>query len=286
MLLFELTCLLIVAAYLVSALKRSETPRKLLARFVVLFLASFVAEDTCIRAYHLYQYSPSWFPFLDRVPLLIALIWPTVILSASELATALGPRRGRAGSPAVDALTVGALVFTDAAFIEPVSVHAGLWSWNAPGLLGVPLIGLLGWALFAASCQAVLRNNDRRGRRALADLAVILAAPLLTHLGLLLLHWTTLRWVNTEVSPWTAAALAWIAGLMLLALSLGKQARRTISRPILTSRIPASLLFLGLLLWRCRSDLPLVVYALAFPPPYLSLIDWRAWVRRAREQEG
>src|SRR3954465_1154321 len=84
MLLYELTCAAIVALYV--AARRDAIPT-----LALLAVAGFVGEDSVIRAYGFYFYSPRWPLFLDRVPLLIVLIWPVVIHSAWRLGRALAP---------------------------------------------------------------------------------------------------------------------------------------------------------------------------------------------------
>ena len=58
----------------------------------LLAVAGFLGEDSVIRAYGFYFYSPRWHLFLDRVPLMIVVIWPVVIHSAWSLARRLAPR--------------------------------------------------------------------------------------------------------------------------------------------------------------------------------------------------
>jgi len=277
MLLFQGLCLVIVLAYLGSALTRASSRRVYLRRFALLCAASWLVEDSCVRLYGLYAYDPSWL-LLDRVPLLVVLIWPTVILSAAELAGHLR-RRGGAPSSAALALTGGALVLGDASFIEPIAVQARLWSWTEPGILGVPPIGLVGWGLFAGLCHALLGRSDRRGARAKGDLATMVLAPLLTHAGLLALWWSAARWLTGGIPPWAAVTTAWLVSLGLTSAALHGAVRRRIPASVLTTRIPASLLFLGLLAVHGRRNLPLVIYAAAFPAPYLALIDWRSLLR-------
>jgi hypothetical protein len=277
MLLIEILCLGIVAVYLLLARRRLQDPSAYLRRFLVLAAASWAAEDSCIRLYGFYAYSPEWYPFLDRVPLLIVLIWPVVILSAAELARHLLHE----GRGAELALAGGALVLGDASFIEPISVQAGLWSWSEPGFLGVPPIGVCGWALFASASLSVFAWNDRTPARASGlDLVAIAIAPIATHAGLLALWWGGLRWLSSPIPDQAAAIVAWLAALILTALSLRARARRRIPVGAMTSRIPAAVFFLALLAIHGRRSPALVAYALAFNPPYLSLTNWRAVLGR------
>ncbi|NOZ01223.1 MAG: hypothetical protein GXP54_04960, partial [Deltaproteobacteria bacterium] len=47
--------------------------------------AAWLAEDSCIRMFGFYGYADGWHLFLDRVPVMVALIWPLVILSARDI---------------------------------------------------------------------------------------------------------------------------------------------------------------------------------------------------------
>ena len=143
----ELVCAAIVALYAVAR-------RDALPELALLAVAGFVGEDSVIRAYGFYSYSPRWHLFLDRVPLAIVLIWPIVIHSAWRWRAAW--RRAPALAPLVGA----AIVLADASLIEPIAVHAGLWTWTEPGLFAVPPIGIIGWAYFAGAAIACLEASS------------------------------------------------------------------------------------------------------------------------------
>lgn len=267
MLLLSLLCLGIVAVHVTVAAVRSPRPTVFLRRVALTAAASFVAEDTCMRLYGFYAYNPRWVPFLDRLPLMVALIWPGVVLSSQELATRLLGEGRRRWVPLVGAV----LVVCDASFMEPLAVKAGLWRWFEPGFFGVPPVGVLGWGLFAGAAMALFERNDRQARSGLHDGALLLLAPAFTHLGLLAAWWGALRWFNDPIPGWAAAGAAWTLGLGLTALSLRHRASRLVPLGAMATRVPAALFFFGLLWLHGRSDLPLVVFALAFAPPYLSL---------------
>jgi hypothetical protein len=270
MLLLEAICLVIVAVFLGAALARTPDRLGYLRRFAILALGSWLAEESCIRLYGFYSYNPDWFPFLDRVPLPVVLIWPVVILSGGELVRCLLGQDHR-WLP----IASGALVLTDASLIEPVAVRAGLWAWCEPGFLGVPPIGVLGWAFFAGVCAAVFASNDRRRRSPWADLALPLVAPAATHAALLGVWWGAARWARAPIPPWPAAAVAWAASATLLLLAIRSRARRRIPLAAVLTRVPAAGFFFALLALHGRDQPSLVVYALAFAPPYFALIDWR-----------
>lgn len=226
----------------------------------VIAVASWVAEVSCIRLYGFYEYDAPWTLFVDVMPVLVALIWPFVILSAREL-------RERAKLPAAAVLVI---VLYDAALIEPVAVRAGLWSWNEPGLFGVPVIGILGWGFFAATVSFLFDRLHGAKRW----LAVILA-PAATHVFLLAVWWGGLRWIlRAEISATVAAVVA-----LGVALMLGLTVRRKklqVGLDAMAPRMAAAGLFFALLFWRGTDTAPLMVYGLTFAVPYVLATRWRA----------
>lgn len=254
MLALELACAAIVATYVVAR-RRDWRVLALLA------VAGFVGEDSVIRAYGFYYYSPRWHLFLDRVPTMIVVIWPIVIHSAWALARRLAPARHVA-------VCAAAIVLADASLIEPIAVHAGLWTWTEPGLFAVPPIGILGWAYFAGACIAIL---DAARRRGLWRLVVVAAGPLATHVLLVASWWAALRWVSRPLPAWPAVALGW---LVLGALAVAA-ARRRLGRKVpaaeLALRAPGAAFFFVLLgVYGGNSPL-LCAWSAAFAPPYLAL---------------
>ena len=211
MLATELACGAIVVLYTFLRLRAPGANRAaVMARLVLLACAGWVGEDSVIRAYGFYGYAAGWSLFLDRVPLLIVVIWPVVIDSAHVLA-----RRLVSGSARV-ALTGGLIVLADASLIEPIAVHAHLWSWsaeNARSIFDVPPIGILGWGYFAAAAIARLELREERKLTAWGDAAVIAVAPLATHAALVASWWCAFRWVVGEPSPWLFVAVAWCAAV-------------------------------------------------------------------------
>ncbi len=264
MILLQAACVGIVLVY---AALRVHADRGFPARFALLALAGLVGEDTMIRAYGFYAYAPSWWCFVDRVPLLIVVIWPVVIDSADALARALLGKDARDTDPRVAGLA-SAIVLFDAALIEPVAVRAGLWAWTAPGAFGVPPVGVLGWGFFALFVLLLL---PRLGR--LRPL-VLLLAPAATHLALVVSWWAALRWMRGVIAPWAAAMTALILGATLAALAWRRNLRARVRPRVLLLRAPGALFFFVLLAAHAR-EVELVVYAVAFAPPYLALLEAR-----------
>jgi len=267
---FQFLCLAIIALYLVVRIRHQPGPVRLLRRLFLLALASFVGEDTCIRAYGFYAYSPAWTPFVDRVPLVVVMIWPIVIHSAWDLARQLLG----AGHRLVPLLG-GGIVLADAALIEPIAVAAGLWWWTEPGLFGVPPIGVLGWGFFGTTAIALLERAEGTGRLA-PELGVVVLTPLTTHVLLVVAWWGALRWVNGPVPSVVAATTVWVLSVGVAVIAWRRRLRDHVLLDLILVRVPPALLFFGLLGRYGRESAALVAWGLAFAPPYLALVPWRS----------
>jgi len=273
-LILELACTALILMYLVACLRRVDDRARLLRRLGLLVVAAWLTEDTVIHAYGFYAYSPRWSVFVDRVPLMVILIWPMVIHSSWRLARCLlTPAGERAESPSVIArapLVGAAMVFADAWLIEPVSVEAGLWWWTHPGLFAVPPIGVLGWALFAGLAMAVLG----RARSAWQELLVLVIAPIGTHLLLLATWWGLFRWVEGTIPPAPAIGLVWLFSLALFVTALRRRVMHKMPLGELMLRIPAAMFFFVLLGIHGRDVPTLVAWVIAFAPPYCAITPW------------
>ena len=185
--------------------------RHILLAYVSLAVAGWVGEETCIRFYDFYRYSDAWWLHLDRVPLLITLIWPLVILSARDVARALG-----ALSVGGIAVAVFAIVLVDASMVEIIAVARGMWSWAEPGYLHVPILGIIGWVFFAASAVMWLEWCDRHARR--WRILVVVLGPIAAHALILAAWWGCFRWtLRGAMTPpvWimmvpAVAVIAWL----------------------------------------------------------------------------
>lgn len=253
----QLGCLAIVLLYLGLRLRHEQHASRFLGRFALLMVASWLAEDTCIRAYGFYAYDPRWFGFIDQVPILIIAIWPVVIHSALDLVAQASTR-----SPRHIALLGAAIVLSDAALIEPIAVRVGLWHWTEPGLFAVPPIGILGWAMFTAFAMYVLRSR-------LHPLWLVLIAPLGTHLLLLAGWYGLFRHVNGTITP--------LAGILVAALVANLVIVRVLRAPSLPLgtvmlRAPGALFFFALLVMYALDDAALTIYAALFAVPWLIVV--------------
>ena len=260
----ELCCLAVVALWVALRFiaEPAATRGRLTQQMLVVAGAAWVAEDSSIRLYGFYFYDPDrWRVFVDQVPLLILLIWPVVVTSALDLAAALGAVRARL--PA----WLFVLVVADAWFIEPIAVDAGLWSWTQPGPFGVPTIGVLGWGCFAAGIGAVVG----RGWPLVTALVV---GPAACHALVLVLWWGAFRWLPDVPHPFLLPAAAWLVALTIVGAVW--RHRPAGLRRLVWLRAPAAIFFFTLL-WlygREEDDGPLLLWALAFAPPWLALLAW------------
>jgi len=263
MIVLETACLIIMMFYLIMRLHGVPNKTNILLRFAAVATAAWIAEDSAIRLYGFYQYSPHWSVFVDQVPLMVMLIWPIVVDSAIVMAGG-GTEKHRA----LTTVLVGALVLSDASLIEPVAVFSGLWSWNAPGLFGVPPIGVFGWAFFAFAVTGIVRRLATNDHMKL--LLIPLLAPLATHALLLAAWWSSLRWVSVPLNIGWAAALLWSLSLVVTVSVVRRRPGDRVQPQILAARVPAALFFFGLLALR-GGEADLWTWVLAFVPPYLAL---------------
>lgn len=275
MLVLQLSCAAILALFTVVRVGRDPDPARVLRRLALLAVASWIGEESCIHLYAFYFYSPAWSLHLDRVPLLIPLIWPVVILSAHDLAIHVLRPPGRAPRPFAVPLLGAAVVLADASLIEPIAVASGLWTWTHPGLFSVPLIGIAGWSFFAGAAMAVFDRADRASPPdARIEALVLVVAPAATHALLVVTWWAAFRWTQGLVAPWPVVALAWALSIALGVLAWRAGLRRRIPAVLMWLRMPAAAFFFALLALHGRDLAPLVAYALAFAPPYLAMTAW------------
>ena len=275
MLVLQLSCAAILALFVVMRVSRDPAPARVLRRLALLAVASWLGEDSCIHLYHYYFYSPDWSLQIDQVPLLIPLIWPVVILSASDLAGFISRVNNRSTHLLTIPLLGAAIVLADASLIEPIAVASGLWTWTAPGLFAVPLIGIVGWSCFAGAAMAVFDREDRRAApRPRHEALVLVIAPLATHALILGTWWGLFRWTPGLIAPWPVVAIAWTLSIALAVHAWRTAVRRRIPAIFMWLRVPAAGFFFVLLALHGRGIAPLVAYALAFAPPYLAMTAW------------
>ncbi len=255
---FEAACVAVIGLTL-AAMARTRPVDQLLRDYAVLAVAAWIGEESCVAWYDFYHYAPAWHVRLDRVPVLVPLIWPLVILSARQVTRALRPGRGVGR-----AIAVGAVVAFDASLVEVIAVRAKLWGWAEPGHLGVPVIGILGWGFFAMTADLVLQQRWRWRR-----LALIVAAPAGAHLLILASWWGLFRWtVRGDLGDSSVAAVLVIGALATLWVARRRAAGYAIPLETALPRVTAAVLFLILLLTTAPADLRLWLHVVALSVPY------------------
>ena len=271
----ELVALSIIAIYVVVYTLGQPEKGQFFIRLVLVSAASWIAEESCILLYQFYGYSPTWTLFLADVPLLVIVIWPIIVHSAWDLASQM-LRPGHRFVP----LPAAAIVLTDALLIEPVGVHLGLWSWNEPGIFEVPPIGVLGWAYFAFLCMLHFGKGRRRNGTRRINLLIPVIPVLGTHLLLLITWWVAFRWVKITVDPRLAAGVAWTVSIFLVYAILRNRTGTRVEKKTLWLRLLGALFLFTWLALNANDSKLLIVYGVAFAPPYLTLMGQQYMLRR------
>jgi hypothetical protein len=262
----EVGCLAVLAVFAYAWRSRIRD-RAFLQELAAVTFAAWLTEDTCIRFYGFYEYHAPWSVFVDRVPLLVALIWPVVILSARDLALAISRRTPSDDARLLEVRAIGRtglIVLADAALIEPIAAHAGLWRWTAEGPFGVPLIGIAGWSIFAWAVALSLTTKR---------VAFVISAPvLLTHALLLALWWGALRWIPAPPDAGAAISIA-VIGVFATFL-IWRRPSQPVPGDVLVARFAAACFFGALLASGPAPDPWLLLWAGALVPPWLAFV-WR-----------
>lgn len=263
----EFSCAAIVLVFLVVRARRHPNPQVFLRRMALMSVAGWISEDTVIRAYGFYYYSPKWSLIIDHVPLMIILIWPVVIHSAWDLARHLAGR-----GPRTPWIAAG-FVLADAWLIEPVAVKSGLWWWTEPGLFDVPPIGVLGWSIFAWFVVTLFERAEARQDHLPTELGLLVVPAVGSHLVLVGAWWAAFRWLNGTVPDLAGVSAAWLLSLGFTAWALRSRARRKVPFVEMLLRAPGAGFFFVLLALHGGDRMTLVAYALGFAPPYSALVD-------------
>lgn len=237
---FQVLCLVVLAAAYALYLRQvpAHERRRVVIEMLLVAVGAWAAEETSIVRYAVYGYPDWWWLRLDEVPILIVAIWPMVVMSARSVVTGLFPaRRG-----VTRALLVGLVVVVDASLVEVLAVRAELWGWTLPGYLGVPIIGILGWAFYAAAITWAL---ERWGDSPLRITTPIIALGL-THALLVAAWWGLFKWASV---PLPALAI-YLVTLMAIAASFAllKFRERRIPWQIALPRMLAAAVFVILML--------------------------------------
>jgi hypothetical protein len=253
--------------YVASCALKETKPKVFLKKFFFCATAAWMAEESCIMLYGIYTYGPVWNFFVADVPLVVIIVWPAIILSATVLSSCL-----LTPNSSLIPLVAGAIVLTDAMLIEPISVNFNLWRWHQPGLFGVPLIGFLGWAYFAVFSVGFFVPIGLLSRIKLRLPIMLVVSVIGTHLCLLISYWAFFKWNILSLSPTFSSGAIWIVSVIIFSIFLFSKIGDRVELKTLLFRLPAAIFFYILLFIKKDSPMPLIVYSLAFILPYIAIL--------------
>ena len=267
MLLIEGIIISAVLFYVAGYALKEQVPKVFLKKFFICATAAWMAEESCILLYGIYAYSPVWHFFVADVPLVVIIVWPALIHSASVLSSYL-----LKPNSCLIPLIAGCIVLTDAMLIEPISVNFNLWRWYQPGLFGVPLIVFLGWACFTFFSVGFFVPIELLSRIKLKLSIMLVVSVIGTHLFLLISYWTFFKWTILSISPRFSAGAVWIISAITFSLFFFTKIGYRVELKALLIRLLAAIFFYILLFIKKNSPMPLIVYSLAFIPPYIAMM--------------
>jgi hypothetical protein len=111
------------------------------------------------------------------------------------------------------------------------------------------------------------RNGTRR-----INLLIPVIPVLGTHLLLLITWWVAFRWVKITVDPRLAAGVAWTVSIFLVYAILRNRTGTRVEKKTLWLRLLGALFLFTWLALNANASKLLIVYGVAFAPPYLTLM--------------
>jgi uncharacterized membrane protein len=196
-----------------------------------LVLYGFALERVAMSVFASHLYGTGWRVAPLGVPLAVALVWASLILSGLTLAARLSLRTPLACAAATVLFGISLDLL-----MEPVAVAAGLWSWTPPGpWLLVPVGNFVGWAVIVGVYAWGTEAYSARGslaRQALVRLALALVA-----LGALVVVGFAWRALRAEERLTPAAGWAFWAAVLLATLLVGLRRRWSAVGTSLGSRL-------------------------------------------------
>ena len=230
---FELVVAPVVFALCLRHTLRALGAGRAAVELGALVLYGFTLERVAIALFASHVYGPGWRVAPLGVPLAVALVWASLILSGLALASRLSLR-----SPLACASAAALLGLSLDLLMEPVAVAAGLWQWTPPGpWLLVPVGNFVGWAVIVGVYTWGAETFSARG--SLARQALLRAGLALFALGALVgvgFAWRALR-LEERLTP--AAGWALWAAVLLASLALGLRRRWSAVGTTLGSRLGA-----------------------------------------------
>jgi hypothetical protein len=239
--------------------------------YALVALAGWLAEESSMLLYGYYGYAEEWGVWLHRTPLAVVAIWPMVVLTSLAIV-----RRAGALPRVWLALLTAGLVVYDTLVMEPVATSLGLWWWRDGSYFGVPVLGLVGWGIFAAATALVL--SSRRPIRP-ADFLwrpvaiAVLTQAILAPLALPSIHLQITLPISEPGYAWGIAILA----ALLLPVAWRLRGRLNLRLRDIAFKVAGAALFFALIYGFWLE--PFVGFCSLLPLPYLALTLGRS--RRA-----
>ena len=124
---------------------------------ITLYILEIIGANTGI-IYGDFVYNPSWQPALLGTPVIMAIVWVTLIIESYSLSSIFNKKINR--------IIVSAffLVMIDIV-IDPGAIHLGLWNWvNGGSWYGVPMSNYLGWFILGIIGSGIFafKNNHKK----------------------------------------------------------------------------------------------------------------------------
>lgn len=230
---FELVVAPVVFALCLRHAHRALGAGRAAVELGALVLYGFTLERVAMAVFSSHVYGAGWRMAPLGVPVAVALVWGSLILSGLALASRLSLRSplGRAAVTALFGLSLDLLM-------EPVAAAAGLWTWTPSGAwLQVPVGNFVGWAVIVGVYSWGAEAFSTRGsltRQALSRLGLALLA-----LGALVAVGYAWRAVAAEERLPAAAGWTLWAVVLLTALAVGLRRRWSALGTSLGSRLGA-----------------------------------------------
>ena len=230
---FELVVAPVVFALCLRHAHRALGAGRAAVELGALVLYGFTLERVAMSVFSSHVYGPGWHMAPLGVPVAVALVWASLILSGLALASRLSLRSplARAAVTALFGLSLDLLM-------EPVAVAAGLWTWTPPGAwLLVPVGNFVGWAVIVGVYSWGAETFSSRGslsRQALLRLGLALVA-----LGALVAVGYAWRALAAEERLTPAAGWSLWTVVLLASLAVGSRRRWSAVGTSLGSRLGA-----------------------------------------------
>ena len=209
---FELVVAPVVFALCLRHTQRALGAGRAAVELGALVLYGFALERVAMSVFSSHVYGTGWRVAPLGVPLAVALVWASLILSGLALASRLSLR-----SPLACASATALFGLSLDLLMEPVAVAAGLWRWTPPGpWLLVPVGNFVGWAVIVGVYAWGAEAFSARGslpRQALFRLGLAL-------LALLALLAVGFAWRALGAEERLTPAAGWVFWIVVLTAAL------------------------------------------------------------------